>query len=237
MIGLSGAARIRDWARVNLVFDGNSLVNGVGASNQATTALPAQVAAASPINGVISATNLGIGGQTTRQMDGLDGGSASDIDGAYVSGKANVLVLWEGTNSICNVGRTSDQALSDLQIYVTDRQANGRQWTMMALTTLPRQASPLISSQTDINTYNAILADYNAKLMANYRALGLAAVADVRQSGSPFAFSDYSSASFGASNLWSEGNGSRVHLNDAGYALIASYVAAQWIRMPFRLAA
>ena len=234
MIGFGGAARIRDWSKVNLVVDGDCLPAGYGASS-ASTAFPAQLAQLAPINGVISAVNVAVSGQTTRQMDGLDGGSATDVDGAFVAGKVNVLVVWgEPTNSICDAGRTAAQAFADLQSYIANRRATNKWSAIIIGTTLPRQSgNAYTNSQADIDTMNGLLASFNTMLLANHRSLGADAVFDVRQSGSPFAFADYSATSFAANNnLWNEGAGSRVYLTDAGYAIIAGYAATQMRRLP-----
>lgn len=70
-------------------------------------------------------------------------------------------------------------------------------------------------------------------LRANYRALGIDALVDVRQLGSSFQLPDYTDASFAALPHWYEGS-FRVHLNDAGYAVVAQMVAPVMRRLPLR---
>ena len=211
---------------VNVVFDGNSLVAGQGASSGAFF-LPALIGGLSPISGAFAVTNLGVGAQTTRMMNGLDTGSAADVDGAFVAGKLNILFAWEGTNDVELTALTGLQAASDMTDYIAARKA-AHPWVVILLTTLPRQKSG--QTQPQIVAANAELDSYNAYLLANYVSMGATAVVDVRQIGSPFRFTDYTTASFDAvaPTYYSaaESSGSYTHLRDAGYVVIAGYCAA-----------
>lgn len=221
--GLSPRQTFRPSSAHNLVFDGNSLVLGVGAS----TPLPGALMADRFLAGSGAAmVNLGVGGQTWRQMDGFDGGSASDVDGAYVAGKANVLLAWETTNSVFNAARTAQQTIADAGSYLARRLAAHPDWTIVLLTSLPRQTGPALGSgQAPIDAANAVLAAVDDAFRANYRAMGAQALVDVRAPGSPFALSAYAPADFEAATpYWAEGPGARVHLNDAGYGLVARMV-------------
>lgn len=198
---------------INAVCDGNSLVFGVGA----TVPMPAQLLTKlATVSGITpTAPNVGVSGQSTRQMNGLDGGSSADVDAAWVAGKNNILVAWEGTNSVAFYGRTPAQGATDMTDYIAARRAV-HPWWVVLLTTLPR-----------FETGNdALLRDYNTLAKANYLAWGADVLVDVRSAGSPFNFDGETSTGFVATqSLWFE-TSNWVHLNDAGYAIIADRVAS-----------
>jgi lysophospholipase L1-like esterase len=219
---------------VNIVFDGNSLFSGVGASGSGTY-LPTQVAGIAPMSGSgASYSNKGVSGQTWRQMDGFDGGSSSDVDAAWVNGKTNILVTWETSNSVFNTGRTAAQTIVDAQSYINNRLTAHSGWKIVLMTTLPRQIS---GNQTLTNTNNAINETVDAYFRQNYRAMGAKALVDIRAGNSPFNFTGYTNTDFSASNtdsLWYEALGGRVHPNDAGYAVIAKMIANTLRRLGIR---
>jgi hypothetical protein len=208
---------LKPSASVKVVFDGNSLVQGIGA-----TSTPLPVAFASLVPGVASVSNFGGSGQTWRQMNGLDGGSAADVDGAFDATKTNVLFAWETTNSVCNVGRSAVQAIQDATDYIAARRALHPGWKIILVTSIPRQVGLAL---------NQTMATVDATFLANYRAMGADAVVDVRRPGSYFNFADYSDATFAndPSGYWFEAAGGRTHLRDPAYQLIAG-----WCREAFK---
>lgn len=218
--------RLQWSSAVNLVWDGNSLVAGVGNPGQP---LPAMVAAAAPVTGSGAATtNVGIAGQAWSDMTA----TATDVDGAWVSGKTNVLVLWETTNSIINNAETGAQAMTDATAYITARRAV-HPWVVVVLTTIPRESGTTITDQTTRTAQNLQLVAADTLLKANFATIGADVVCDVRQAGSPFAFAAYTPADFDASGaIWYESTPSRVHLNAAGYGVVANYVAASLRKLP-----
>lgn len=172
--------------------------------------------------------NLGISGQTTQSMIN----NATDVENAYVDGEKNILVLWEGTNSICNAGDTAAQAIQAMTTYIAARRAS-KQWAfILLLTCLPRQRS----TQADTLAKNAALDSYNATVLSSYKDMGATHVVDVRQVGSPFNMPDYNLQTFedmaASTGLWAANEvGAHVHL-DAGYGVIAQMVAAELRRLP-----
>lgn len=225
---LGGVPRLRfDPATLNIVCDGNSLIRGDGSTLGQNVCV--QLAALAPLNGQINVTNLGIDGQSTAQMRT----NSTDVDGAYVDGKTNVLILWEGTNSI-NFSATPQGAFNDLKSYCTDRLAK-KPWKIIVMTTLPRRNQGATQAQTD--DYNAKLAEYNNLLLTGFASMGARAVIDVRKAGSPFAFADYSLTSFQDASVtpyWASEGAKNIHLNNAGYGLIAGYMAEALQRLPAR---
>lgn len=211
------------WAdqTVNVVADGNSLMvreDGGGTMMYKTTIK-------APIFGSRATfTNVGVDGQTTRQMNGLDGGSVTDVDAAWVSGKINVLVIWEGTNSIAG-GRTATQAATDLSDYITARQAVHTWNYVVVVNTIQRQGG--LPDGATLTNLNIALADYNTYLATNRVAMGISVIANVRPTGGPFDFTTYTDAGFGAAasaSLWYDTSPNRLHLNDAGYEVISNYL-------------
>lgn len=255
---LGGLPRIKFDSGLNVVVDGNSLVAGQGGGEDISkvlaksqplatyTALTPNATAlgTSPNTGRtnkwqtdkgIIVTNFGINGQTWRQMNGLDGYSAADVDAAFVSSKTNVLVVWEGTNSITNMGRTPAQAIQDATDYIAARQAAvnaaypGQKWIVVIGTCLPRQVNPAppADPQAATDALNAKLDTYNALIRSSYLAMGAKAYFDVRQSGGPFDFQNYLISTFEAAasasgTLWAASEtGAHTHLNSDGYTTVA----------------
>ena len=218
MFVLPTRRRITFGSNVNIVCDGNSLTYGIGG-----TAYPSQLAGKSPLTGGETITNVGVNGQTTADMTSTH----SDVDAAWDAGKTNILVAWEGTNSIANIGRTAAQAKSDLEAYITAVSAV-HPWIVIIGTTISCQTH---DGESQTIALNAVIDDYNTLLRANYRAMGATALFEVRYPGNPFTPADYTNASFETmattTGVWADGEtGGHVHLNTAGYLIIANLVAA-----------
>lgn len=209
----------RPSSNTNIVFDGNSLVFGQGAL---VSNMPTRVMATAPFVGSGAAmANVGISGQSWRMMNGLDTGSVSDVDGAWVSGKFNILVAWEATNSIAYYGRTVSECVQDCVDYIAARKAV-HPWRVVLLTTIPRN-----------NALDSSLRAWDALAKANYRAWGADVLIDVRRE--LLNFSGENDASFSSTQpLWSEGAAPWVHLTDAGYQMVANWVAEGLRRVPGR---
>lgn len=210
---------------LNVVWDGNSLVAGSGASGSSKY-LPAQTMALAPLVGSgATSVNCGVSGQSFRMMNGLDSGSAADVDAAWASGKYNVLVPWEITNTIAFYGRSVAQCVQDCIDYIAARKAV-HPWRVILPTALPRYGAS-----------DALLVQFNALARANYRAWGADALVDIRAPGSKFDFDGTLASGFQATqSLWSD-TSAWVHLNDAGYAEAAlNHFAPVFRRLPVRAA-
>ena len=215
---LSGAALQRyTSSTVNIVFDGNSLVSGVGASTAAKY-LPAQVAALAPLNGNIAVANTGVSG---RAIDGM----TTSADPAYVAGKKNILVVWEGTNTICNQTKTGVAAGIEMAGYCNYRLTAHPDWVIIQMTTLPRFG---FLQTYSVAQANAELDAYNSYLAANYKSMGCKQLIDVRAAG----IFTYTGTT--VSTTMSPYMSDTTHCNDAGYALVAQYVANTLRRLSSR---
>lgn len=237
-------------SNLNIVFDGNSLIAGQGGAQN----IPRCVAKIAPIatstavgylpdatstgtgkwtsNKGVRVTNLGVNGQTWRQMNGLDGYSSADVDGAFdaATGIQNVLGTWEITNTATLSKRTVSQIAGDMQGYTTARRAAHPWAKIFTGTALPRMNSA--TDQSIVDADNLLIDQVNAYLLANYQALGFDAVFDVRKAGTYFDMQgDYSIAHFNAmaaasGSYWAtsaSGDGTtHVHLNSDGYWYIST---------------
>lgn len=162
---------------------------------------------------------LGVNGQTWRQMDGLDGGDSSKVDGAYIQGKVNILVAWETINS---GNRTVLQNVADARSYIANRLALHPDWRIVLVTSLPVESW---RGERETLALNARLQAVDDIFRASYRDMGAEALIDVRAPGSPWRYSGFTPADFDATQeLWYTADGARVHPNDAGYALITEWV-------------
>ena len=236
---------------LNIVWDGNSLVASTGPSQNVARCtakvipvasytagsnfLPdATSAGTSPLRyqsdkGIL-VTNLGIGGQSWRKMNGLDGGSATDVDGAFNAAKTNLLITWEGTNSLTG-GRTVAQTVQDATDYVAARRLAHPWAKIFTGTCLPRMNQN--TDQAAVDADNLKLDQYNAYLRANFAAMGFDGIFDVRQAGSAFNLSDYNIATFDSAaaasgTYWinSDPAGQHIHLNSDGYwYVVKTFVA------------
>lgn len=234
---MGGVARLKySAAKTYVRFEGNSLTAGAGTTGGVPSYYPSQVQVLPPINNQFTVENKGSSGQTTGQMI-AEGGSGYQCDQMVAQktgqGFTCVVVFWEGTNSISqsSTGPVDGTTAADLtRQWIQGRIAANPGVKIVVLTTLPRQGGYWGDPLT-----NQYLDDYNRILKANYRAWGAKALVDVRAPGSPFAFAGYTNADFTASSVapyWSAGD--RIHLNDAGYVLIARWVAAALNRLTAR---
>lgn len=234
---IGSAPRLKFTAATTKVgCDGNSITSG---QVWTTTPYPSQLAALAPISGQFSVSNLGVSGQTIRQMNGLDGGSSADVDAAYATGKKNILFAWGGTNDIDpNVANlTGAQAAQNLADYITARLAAHPDWYIVVMTCLPFIYSGWSTATSA--AVNAQVDAFNAAILANYRTWGARACLDLRAAGSAFDMQgDYSLANFNASvraPMWAnEATGKHIHLNDTGAAYVAGLCAAVLKRVPAR---
>jgi len=184
-----------------VVCDGNSLTAGSGAS--ANMDFPAQLAALLPENSVV--WNYGVAGQTTVDME-TDAAAQIDILFTSVDNplRGQFLLGWEATND-SYFGATAAQVIAHLDTYYTNRKAAARK--VVAFTQLPRQDAGVPGNfETDrVNTTNPWLRD-PARIGVEFDYL--CDVAAISQLSDPTNTTYY--------------DADKVHLNDAGYTLVAN---------------
>lgn len=218
---------------VKVTCDGNSLTAGSGATTTAKR-YPNVLATLEPLASASTPVgNLGIGGQTSADMM-----ARSDVTAAFDSGKTNILLAWEITNSLY-LGRTAQQAVDDLLTYVSTVKAS-QAWRVAVMTVVPRYQRRNADgsfNQSAVDAYNAVIDDANTKLRAQYKGVADLLI-ELRPAGSPFDMANYLPATFDAAGMYIQesvdGGTIRTHLNDSGYAAVAQTVAAALRRMPKR---
>lgn len=104
--------------------------------------------------------NVAVPGQTWADMIK----NATDIDGLYVPGKKNILVIGETTNSIYNEGASVEKTVSDAKAYIAARRAAHKWEKIILCGTIPRADK---SSQAENRSLNQRLLEVDALLRAD----------------------------------------------------------------------
>lgn len=213
-----------DPATTNVVFVGNSIVVGDGVASRPADTWPVRLAANAPISNALSIANLGHDGYSITALDG-----AGDTSAQFVAGKTNVMLFYEGTNTLKGGGTSASTAIGQLQAYIKNRLAE-HPWKIVLVSTIP-----FIETATDAvsQTQNTIVDQFNATMKATYKQMGAVAYIDVR-TGAPWgSMPDYSLASFqvNCSSLFAA---DFTHPNTAGTQLLADLMAPQLRRIPLR---
>ena len=104
--------------------------------------------------------NVAIPGQTWADMIK----NASDIDGLYVPGKKNILVIGETTNSLYNEGASVEKAVVDAKAYIAARRAAHKWEKIILCGTIPRADK---SSQAENRSLNQRLLEVDARLRSD----------------------------------------------------------------------
>jgi lysophospholipase L1-like esterase len=186
-------------AQTQVVFDGNSLTAGHGASPGKS--YPEQVQLLLPRG--YSVINVGVPAQTTSHMMA---DAATHVDALIQSSARNILVAWEATNDLY-FGASADDAYQRLGHYCRDRRNAG--FRVIVLTLLPR------SEQGTPDDFETSREAVNQRIRADWPTFAdaivdVAAIPELGRAGdelNPRYYAD------------------RVHLTDAGYAIIARSVA------------
>lgn len=222
---LGGVARMKFDGNVKITCDGNSLTQGANTG----TPYPTQLVLLAPLNGLIACANVGIFGQTTKQMIS----AAADVEAGYEVGKTNILVAWEGVNNLS--AYTPRESANDMAAYIAARLASHPDWKVVLITCPPRQVGG--SEAADI-AMNALIDEYNGYLRNEYKSWGVKVLVDIRQPGSPWAFPNYTRDTFNASvaaGWWAAGEAdNHIHYSTQGYGAVASMVAEGLKKLPRR---
>jgi lysophospholipase L1-like esterase len=197
--GISIAAPTR-----NIVFDGNSIVQGKSAVET-----PFQAVAMGTLGLTLdNYLNYGLSGQTTPQMTTAGTTRIDPLYNSSLAAKYNVVVAWELTNDIVS-GTAEATVKTNIQAYCQARKNAG--WKVVVGTCLPRTISGGIGQAT----FNSIRDSVNTWINANAVSGGWAdAVADVASDATIGETGDNANATY-----YSDG----VHLTDAGHNLAAPY--------------
>lgn len=212
----------------NLVFDGNSWTNYglpcfAGESYGPGAKYPDQLLALSPwnINGS-TINNRATSGQTTAQMisggalachaggSGTRGTAEAYIDSQLISGRRNILIVWEVGNDLFFVGNTTG-AYNRIVQYCNDRRAAG--WEVVVLTPLYRVygAGPTPAGDS-WTVYNSKIDSVCASMRSNWASFA-DAICDVNARSE---FSDPTDTDY-----FIDG----VHPNGTGRGIVANMVS------------
>jgi lysophospholipase L1-like esterase len=210
---------------LNILAHGNSLTAGVGAGASANAARWTDVAAARL--GIVVA-NYGVGGQS---IQGMKSTAPTVIDANLQAGKLNVLVAWEFTNEVSTNGRDPVAAHNQWVSYCNARRAAalaaGKKLYIITVGLIPAGAGAT-SAITDARMAAMIAA--NNLLRANYRAYSdqFVDLASMEPFKSLYAGGDWSTSAFDSASVYHRSDGTaddRVHLGDAGYAMVGRAIA------------
>lgn len=216
-----GPKAVFTTAAAVVAIDGNSII--------ADGSIAGYMRDLPPISGGLVVSHTGIGGQTIRDMIN----SPSDINAMYSPTKECFLIVFEGTNSIFNEGRTGVEAAADLAEYIAARQAwvtanypAGKLWRVVPTTAIPRGS--FLGSTWDAVTGETQLQAYNAYIRANFAAMGAERFVECRRTGGPFDFTDSTNPANFPGALWDD----MTHPSDAGQLILAGYINDVLKRMP-----
>jgi hypothetical protein len=207
----------RAWANNYIAFDGNSLT---ATSQDGGNSYPTQcltLLGAPALGSLWGGQNFGVSGQTTADMNS---DAATQIDVRYRSLRPkNFSVAWEVTNDV-KLNDNQASALSNIQTYCTNRKTKG--FTTLLLSVLPRQDSGLPADFETIRT------NINAQFRSDFN-VSVPGYPRLFKPGAGGTYADLLVDVAANTNLQDPTNTTyfqtdKVHLHDAGYALVASDV-------------
>lgn len=192
----------------NLVCDGNSITAGTGSSNNAENAWPPVLMSLLSANQsqhpdkYWSQKNVGVAGHTTQQRTAAFETSVQpQFNPSYAR---NIVTFFEVRNDVVTNGVTLNQAIANVQAYVTQARLNG--WEVMLATVPP--------NTTTTNSVNTIIPQFNTWLRDNP---GWSDFPIVDLAADP-SLDDPTDTNFY--------NVDQLHFNDAGYAVAAGLFQA-----------
>ena len=121
-------------ADINIVFDGDSLTKGSGATN--TQNYPIYIKNKLQILcNTLTFNSFGVSGQSTIDMLA---DASTQIDPLVDNAKTNIIVAWDDVNAILNDGRTAQQNFDDFETYFSERKTAGFNIGILILGYYPR---------------------------------------------------------------------------------------------------
>lgn len=119
---------------LNIVFDGDSLTFGIGATSSQDYPDYIKDKIESSFN-TFTFNSFGVSGQNTQDMIA---DAVTQIDPLVNVSKYNLLVGWEDVNAILNDSRTAQQNFDDFQSYYATRRAAGFDYLVHVVGYYPR---------------------------------------------------------------------------------------------------
>lgn len=206
-------AGTRSW---NLIFDGNSLTSGTGAS--AGQDYPNQTLTLINI-GVAGFNNFAVSGQTTPQMES---DAATQIDPLFNAGyHLNALLAWEVTNDLVVNGANGATAYSNFKTYCQHRKDAHAGMVIIIFGVLPRN--------TGVAGFETNRGIVNVDFRADFS--GATSDPKIFTATSGVTYADYFVDLGADTRIGDLGdnldttyyNADGIHMNNAGYAIVASY--------------
>lgn len=200
-------------AATNLVFDGNSLL--AGAATTVPDRIGEKLLALAPINGAMTYTNVAVNGRTFMGMLS----AVANVHAAFVAGKQNLLFILEGVNT-ANAGYDGPGIVTHCKNYVAAVKATHPGWRIFIL------IAPAFKDDANrpISPGNTAIDYYNDYVRSNYKRLGVEGFVETRPAGGPLAYVPpyvYTESTFVKSGHYQDD----LHLNGAGNAIVAQYIA------------
>lgn len=203
-----GVRSTLNLANAIVVCDGNSLTRGYRSSNPPSTAYPFRL---SQKSGLLTATvyNKGVDGQTTAQMQS---DASTDIDPLYNGSVASILVALEVGNHLYFTGDTA-LVYTTFKNYCLSRKAAG--WKVIVCTPYAREHSVTNSGVSPAGDNDAVFQTKRLHLVNRIRN-------EWRDYADALVDMDANTnlATYNTT-YW---DADKVHLNDAGYQLMADLV-------------
>lgn len=198
-----------------VVYDGNSMTAGTGATTGNSYPSQTGVIIDPKIYGGVS---IGVAGQTTAQMSADFSSQVAPLLNSQLS--KNILICWEGTNDIYNGANTST-AYNDLVNYCNLGKTAG--YNVILGNILPRQnvGVPAGFEATRVAVNNLLNADFStstASTRVKAPTSGVTYADFMVQLDQNPQLQDPTNATYF--------NADKVHLTDAGYAIVAADMSA-----------
>lgn len=185
----------------SIKFDGNSMTYGVGSTTD--NDYPSQTV--KTLGRTVTWYNYGVSSRTIPTAI-TDATGANGLD--YVAGgvnQKNIVVYWDGTNDLYG-GANATTTYNNLVTYLNARKAKGE--TLIVLTCLPRSGGGTPGGfEAERQSYNTLIR--NDGTGVGYTVVDVAADSRIGDAGDSDDTTYY---------------GDKVHMTDAGYAIVAGMV-------------
>ena len=208
---------------VNVYIDGDSN-NASSQLQNVADKLYSQLAALYPLNGAITVKNLAKGGATFKTMlTGSDNSGIAEVNAAYESGKANILIV-NGFFNGAAIGGTMASELADCKAYIKAVHTAHPDVRVLLMTTTAGKDDGGVG-------YNTVIDECNAYIRKYYKRLGAEALIEIRPPGGVFDYHPpytYSETTFVKSQRYIDD----VHWSPTGVAVVAQYIADTLAALP-----
>ncbi len=213
---------------LNIIFDGDSLTEGINNSG-VDQYYPKQVEAyLTPLCQSLTFNSFGVSGQTTQNMLS---DLSTQITPLYDPNKVNVIIAWEDVNAILNGLRTSAQNISDFETYFSICKSAGFEHTVLITGYYPRRRINGTYNQSGWDQGNPSPLDNQHEYFETVKNNGISdcdVIVDLRDESTIGGAREQTLVN----QTYFEDS---VHLQDLGYDLVADFVIQNGIFKRFKL--